>query len=91
MEALDLIIITLATWRMAYLLVREDAPFKVMARIRQRTTLGGLLDCIYCSSIWTSLFCFALYVTPLQPLIVVFALSGGAMLMHRYTGGNSLD
>lgn len=91
MASIDYLIIAIATWRLAYFLVREGAPFDVMTRIRQRTTLGGLLNCIYCTSIWTGLLCYLLWTTHLQPIVLVLAVSGLAMLLHRYTGGNLVD
>jgi hypothetical protein len=87
MTPLDLLILSLFTWRGAYLLVKEDAPFRLMARIRAVTTLGGMLNCIYCASIWVALIGFILMSTPLVPVVYVGAISGGAMMMWRYTGG----
>ncbi len=85
-SGLDAIVLMLAVWRVSYLIVHEDAPFKIMARIRAITTLGGLLSCIYCTSIWVALF--ALILWGYAPVVIyVFALSGGALMMHRYTGG----
>ena len=86
MPPLDLLILALASWRLAYLLTKEDAPFRLMARLRAITTFGGLLDCIYCASIWASIGCYLLWQTPLAPLVTILAISGGAMMLWRYTG-----
>lgn len=83
---LDLLVLALATWRLAYLMAREDAPFHLMTRLRQRTTFGGLLDCIKCSSWWAALVMLLLWFTPLQPLVWVFAVSGAALMLGNYTG-----
>lgn len=88
MTALDLIILSLACWRGAYLITHEDAPFALMRKIRERWPLGGLLKCQYCASIWTAGFCYLLWLTPLAPLVYVLAVSGLAMLLYRYTGGD---
>ena len=90
MEALDLILLAVATWRLAYLITREDAPFAIMRRIRAITTLGGLLDCIYCASVWCAFGLVLIY--PYAPVLVWgLGVSGFAMLAHRYTGGNMVE
>lgn len=88
MQPIDLLILSLATFSMAYLLVREDAPFKIMARIRARTTVGGLLSCIHCSAFWCAILCYVLLSTPFAPIVYVFAVRGGMQVMWRYTGGD---
>lgn len=87
MTPIDLLILTLFTWRLAYLLVKESGPFNLMGRLRARTTIGGLLECLYCASIWTALIGYGLLSTPLAPIVYVGAASGGAMMLWRYTGG----
>lgn len=90
MQPTDLLILSLATWRLAYLITKEAAPFSMMQRIRERATLGGLLTCIYCTSVWVAVL-FVLIVRPvIDPMLIIylFAVSGGAMILHRYTGGD---
>jgi hypothetical protein len=84
----DLLIIALAAWRLAYLLTKESAPFNLMGRFRTRYPLGGLLTCIYCASVWTALLCMGLYLTPLAPVVWIFAISGGALMLASWTGAN---
>lgn len=86
LSPLDALILMLATWRMAHLLVNEDAPFRVMARLRERTTLGGLLTCIKCASVWMAALMLALWFTPLVWLVWIAAISGGALMLASYTG-----
>lgn len=88
LEALDLLVIALAAWRLAYLAAKEAAPFQLMARLRQRTTFGGLLSCLYCSSWWAALVMLALWFTPLQVVVWVFAVSGAALMLGSYTGAS---
>ena len=48
----------LAVWRITHLLAREDGPFDLVVRLRQRVgqgLLGGLLDCFFCLSLWIAL------------------------------------
>lgn len=91
MQPTDLLILSLATFSMAYLLVREDAPFKLMAKLRAVSTFGGLLSCIHCSAFWCAILCYVLLSTPLAPIVYVFAIRGGMQFMYRYTGGDMLQ
>lgn len=85
---LDFLILALATWRLAYLMAKEAAPFQLMTKLRQRTTFGGLLDCIKCSSWWAAGVMLLLWFTPLQLVVWVFAISGGALMLGSYTGSS---
>lgn len=90
---LDLLILAIAAWRLAYLLTHEDAPFGVMRRIRERDAFGRLFSCIRCVSIWTAALVVTVY-TLIQPvtfvewLILVPAVSGGALMLASWTGAN---
>ncbi len=91
MTSLDLISLSLFAWYTAYVLIKTDGPFKVFARLRGATTIGGLLLCVYCLSVWTALLGYLiLYHTPFAPLVSVGAIAGGAMILHRFTGGDHL-
>lgn len=84
-----LLILALATWRVSLMLVREKGPYQIFSRLRKFTTLGGLLECIYCMSVWSALtFYLIWYHTELKVIVVLFAISGLAMVTHRYTGGD---
>lgn len=68
MRIIELIIFSLATWRLASLLTQEDGPFFLLRRLRElvgighdsdgvvmsipESFLGELLSCVWCSSIW---------------------------------------
>ena len=86
MSVVDFLIVAVAAWRLAYLVTKESAPFNLMGRFRARTTLGGLLSCIYCASVWAAALCYVLWLTPLAPLVVIAALSGAALMLASYTG-----
>jgi len=88
MQALDILILALAAWRLAYLITRENGPYDVAGRFRSRFPLGGLTSCIYCASVWTALATYLLYMTPAQPLVIVAAISGAALMLASYTGVN---
>jgi hypothetical protein len=52
-----LILGTLAVWRVTHLLNTEDGPWDLSFRLRRlagNDFFGGLLDCFYCLSLWTS-------------------------------------
>lgn len=82
----DLLFLAIACWRLAYMLTSESGPFGVFGRLRAATTFGGLLDCLYCASVWTALIMLALYVTPLRPVVWVFAVSGAGLMLKSWTG-----
>lgn len=86
LSTLDLIILALACWRLAFMLVREAGPLDIFARLRARSTLGGLLDCVFCTSVWTAALALALWATPLRPVVMLFAVSGLALMAASWTG-----
>lgn len=88
MTALDLLILAACTWRLARLLSQEDGPYNILTRFRARFPLGGLWECIYCISCWVAPAAYLVYQSPARALVIIGAISGLAMLMHRYTGGN---
>jgi hypothetical protein len=87
------VLAVLATFRVAHLLVREDGPFAILARLRswlRRHRLSGALDCLACASVWVALPLTYLVwrALPIQAgvpegLMTWFAVSGGACLLDR--------
>jgi len=60
---MDYLILAMATWRLSNLLVNEDGPGNMFARLRnlagvqehfdvQPNTVAGVFACIWCMSIW---------------------------------------
>lgn len=84
----DLLILSLATWRLAYMLAKETGPYDILTRFRARFVLGGLTSCVYCLSLWCAALLYLLWLTPAVVLVYILAASGGALLMYRYTGGD---
>jgi hypothetical protein len=79
----------LATWRIAFMLVREDGPGEIFTRLRNR--LGGslfdrLLGCVKCVGVWTALP-LSLFVggSWVELLVVWMALAGVAALIDEAT------
>lgn len=87
--ALSFALCTLAVWRVAHLLARENGPWDLIASLRDALgsgALGRLMDCFYCLSflvalppaIWMSS-------SPKGFLILWLALSALACLLERVT------
>lgn len=83
---LDLIVLALATWRLAYALTKEPGPYQLFERTRKVRFLSNVLKCIHCVSIYTAAFCWLLTFTPLWFVVWLLAASGLALMLHRYTG-----
>lgn len=84
----DFLIATLATWRLAALLTREDGPYDIFARLRARAAgmVGRALGCLQCTSLWVALPLTG-FVAPwsARSPVLWLALSGGACLLDRAT------
>lgn len=87
MSLLELLILALATWRLAYAVTKEKCPFSICVWVRQHFPLGGLTTCISCASFWTAALMLALFnIHPLEYIVYVTAISGGALMLANYTG-----
>lgn len=91
MSAFDYLILALAVWRVSHLISREDGPFYIFKRLRNRLPLGGLTACIYCLSVWIAAALYLLWFTAFQPVILIFALSAGALMLGSYTGASHVS
>ena len=89
MQGFDFLIGALATWRVSALLVREDGPYDLIARLRQATAntmAGRALECFYCTSLWIAApAAFWLAGATWRWVVVWLALSGAASLLERFT------
>jgi Protein of unknown function (DUF1360) len=90
-----LLVAVLATWRVSHLVVEEDGPWDLVARLRARAgqgPIGRLMDCFYCTSLWIAAP-LALVVArePVAWAVCWLAVSGGASLLERATGGARAD
>ena len=79
----------LAVWRATHFLAVEDGPWRIAARIRRRAGTGfwgSLVACFYCVSVWIAAPVAALIAHGwIEGLLLVPALSGGAILLQRAT------
>ena len=89
MGGLDFLIGALAVWRVSALLVREDGPYDLIARLRsaaRNTMAGRALECFYCTSLWIAApAAFWLAGPTFRWVVVWLALSGAASLLERVT------
>lgn len=84
MSPLDTILLMLATWYAAHVIVYTDGMFGVFAHARK---LGKLFACIYCLAPYAAALLLALW--HVAPVVVqVLGVAGGALILYRYTGGN---
>jgi hypothetical protein len=89
MPGFDFLLAALATWRVSALLVREDGPYDLIARLRKaaRNTMAGrALECFYCTSLWIAApAAFWLVGARWRWVVVWLALSGAACLLDRFS------
>jgi hypothetical protein len=84
----------LVTWRVTHLLHAEDGPWLMFAKLRASASrvelLRQLLDCFYCLSIWIAApLAYLLGHGWLHRLLLVPALSAGAIVIERLTGSDA--
>ena len=87
---LTLIVLTLATWRIASLLAIEDGPDQIFAKLRHwagvrydehsqpygETELAKGLLCLWCNSVWVgTLFTFLHLLAPGVAFVLAFPLA----------------
>lgn len=90
----------LAAWRLAHLLVEEDGPDHVFARLRDATGIEydetgrviawpslNPLHCVVCTSLYTSI---AMLLAP-RPLRRVLAVAGVALLIQAALAEGSVE
>lgn len=89
MSFLRFIVGILSVWRVTHLLHGEDGPGDMFVRLRHfagEGFWGTLLDCFYCLSLWVAVpFALLLGRNWKDRLVLIPALSGGALLMERLT------
>jgi hypothetical protein len=83
------VLAALATWRLAFLLAREDGPGKALSRLRGwlgKGFLGESFRCVKCVSVWVAVP-FAFFVGGDWPELLVtwLALAGVAALIDEGT------
>lgn len=89
-NALTFVLLGLASYRLARLLVNEDAPFGLARHLRNMLSASELecieqgkagrissaLCCVHCTGVYTSAVVMMLWIVGLEPVIWLFAISG---------------
>ena len=88
MTPLDLLILVLATWYLAYALTKTHGPFHVFATLRGRFSFGGLTTCMHCAAPWIAGLLWLLWLTPLHPVVYALAVAGAALMLGSWTGAS---
>lgn len=97
MTLTDLIVLSLAVWRVTSIVRSEDiaAPVRKLFGIYEEesfivypdTFIGNLLKCFWCTSVWGAAACVVLYYV-FMPALYIFAASAAAIIIqHRVLGG----
>lgn len=89
MNAVILIASILAVWRVTHLVTVEDGPWDLFRRLRAlaaKLHLERLVGCFLCFSVWAAIPFALLIARDWRSLVVIIpALSGGAILLERIT------
>ncbi len=91
MNWLDLVLVSLFTFYLAFAISSTHGPFNIFAILRERLPLGGLTICLICLSFWLSIIGYALLQTIGAPIVYAIAPAGAAVLLWRYTGGSHMQ
>ncbi len=87
MRGVEVVVGILVTWRVTHLVVAEDGPWNIVARLRGAAGngfWGQLMDCFYCSSVWMALpVALGIGEEWRARLLLWPAFSGGAILLER--------
>ena len=86
MTVLDLLIVAFASLYAAYAITKTYGAFGMFVWIRERFPLGGLTSCIVCAAIWCAAAFYLLMLTPLHPIVEIFAVAGAAVVIGHYVG-----
>lgn len=77
------VLISLATWAIAFMVSNTSGPFHAFEWVRNHLPLGGLTSCIICLSPWIAV---ALWLLPDGIVIWALAAAGLALMLHSYVG-----
>ena len=84
LDLTSLLFLSLATWRITYMLTTEKCPFDACVWIRKHLNIGGVLDCAYCTSIWVSMVMLLLWYTEgLYVIVYLLAISALTIVFHH--------
>jgi len=84
--AINFVLASLATWRVAHMIVYERGPWRIIWKIRQRfeeVEFGALLECVACSSVWIAFFW---NVPGTRIVMIALAVSAVVMFLEELYG-----
>lgn len=91
---MDFVLLGLGTWRLTSLLVEEDGPWDIFARLRHRVgvrysensqpfgknVIAEAFTCMWCASVWTAAVCSLGYlISPSLTRLLLFPLALSAL------------
>ncbi len=93
-DALLFVVLALAVWRVARIIVAEDGPFDVLAKLRarfeidkQRTWIARGFMCVACISFWLGIAAaFLWHGLSVGSLVYGLALSAVSVILLRRVG-----
>lgn len=83
MDAVDLAVVTLATYYASSAIVLHDGPLSLFVALRR---LGRPFTCIVCLSVWVAAAMIAVHALLTPWVARVLATAGAALLLRSYTG-----
>lgn len=86
LSLVEVVVGSLATWRVTHLLWGEDGPWGTLVWLRGFAPERSFLDCFYCLSVAVAIpFACAIAASWLERAVTWLALSGAAILLERAT------
>lgn len=93
-DALTFVVLSLAVWRVARIIVAEDGPFDLLATLRersgilkQRTWIARGFMCVACISFWLGLIVAILWFGfSFESMFYGLALSAVSVILLRHVG-----
>ena len=89
MDLLNLLLASLAVFRICHLIAWEDGPGDVIVKIRKKAGnrwTGKLMDCPFCLSIWISFPVALIFSKSIGEFLLNWlALSGAAVVIEKIT------
>jgi hypothetical protein len=90
MDISDIVLLSAAVWYISYCLTALDGPFDSLVKLRS-LKMGGLFDCIYCTSIWVGFGAILFWLYGYAALLYPFGLAGVGLYLRSYTGAGLHD
>ncbi len=87
----ELVVATLAAWRVTTMLCYERGPFECFTRLRRVAVsvgMAGVVTCFHCALVWVSAgVALAIYGIDWETIPLLLAVAGGGSIIERALGG----